>query len=219
VSVAPAPWLNANSHTFESNSHKADEPPPTPHYDSADEQNRLQQILERFYALMLRAVHLLVAAHFDLDPDNFRVDDAATRRLLQTAASRVVRIDETTRQAIAASLQEGQARGYSDWQLANGVPADDFPGINGLFRETWKNRALTVARTELGVAQRTSALDRYLATGLVDRVQIIDGCLWDQVCCERNGQIVPIEQAPTLAHPNCQLTLVPVLRQGVVPTT
>jgi hypothetical protein len=194
---------------------KADDPPPTPHYDSADEQNRLQQILERFYAVMLRAVNLLVAAHFDLDPDNFRVDDAATRRLLQTAASRVVRIDETTRQAIAASLQEGQARGYSDWQLANGVPADNFPGINGLFRETWKNRALTVARTELGVAQRTSALDRYLATGLVDRVRIIDGCLWDEECCRRNDTVVPIEQAPTLAHPNCGLVLTPVPRQGV----
>jgi hypothetical protein len=196
---------------------KQDEPPPTPHYDSQDEQNRLLAILERFYQLMLRAVNVLVAAHFNLDPDEFRVDDATTRRLLQVAASRVVRIDETTRQAIAASLQTGQERGYSDWQLAYGVPADNFPGISGLFKETWKNRALTVARTELGVAQRTSALERYQATGLVDRVQIIDGCLWDQVCCERNGKIVPIEQAPTLAHPNCQLTLVPVLRQGVVP--
>lgn len=196
---------------------KADEPPATPHYDAGDEQSRLQQILERFYQLMLRAVNLLVAGHFNLDPDEFVVDDAATRQVLQTAASRVVRIDETTRQAIAASLQTGQERGYSNWQLAYGVPADNFPGINGLFRETWKNRALTVARTELGVAQRTSALQRYLATGLVDQVQIIDGCLWDAVCCERDGKIVPIEQAPTLAHPNCQLTLVPVLRQGVVP--
>jgi hypothetical protein len=195
---------------------KADDPSPSPHYDSADEQNRLQQLLERFYALMLRAVNLLVAAHFDLDPNDFRVDDAATRRVLQTAASRVVRIDETTRQAIAASLQEGQARGYSDWQLAYGVPADNFPGINGLFRETWKNRALTVARTELGVAQRTSALDRYLATGLVDRVLIVDGCKWDEICCRRNGTTVPIEQGPTLAHPNCQLSLMPVLREGVV---
>jgi hypothetical protein len=194
---------------------KQDEPPPTPHYDSGDEQSRLLAILERFYTLMLRAVNLLVAAHFNLDPTDFRVDDATTRRILQTAATRVVRIDETTRQAIASSLQEGQARGYSNWQLAYGVPADNFPGINGLFRETWKNRALTVARTELQVAQRDSAIERYLATGLVDRVQIIDGCLWDQPCCDRNDTIVPIEQAPTLLHPNCTLVLVPVMRQGI----
>ena len=196
---------------------KADEPPPTPHYDSADEQSRLLAILERWWQTMLNAVNALVVSHFDLDPESFRVDDATTTRILQQAAARVVRIDETTRQSIAASLQEGQARGYSDWQLAHGVPADDFPGIDGLFRERWRNRADTVARTELQHAQTASAVERYQATGLVDRVQIVDGCLWDEACCERNGKIVPIEQAPGLNHPNCTLLLVPILRQGVVP--
>src|SRR5437764_2162485 len=168
---------------------------------------------------MLAAVNALIASNFDLDPAAFRVDDATTRRILQAAATRVVRIDETTRQTIAATLQEGQARGYSNWQLAHGVPDDNYQGIDGLFRERWKNRALTVARTELQQAQRDSAVQRYLATGLVDRVRIIDGCQWDSACCERDGKIVPIEQAPTLNHPNCTLLLVPVMRQGVVPAS
>jgi hypothetical protein len=194
---------------------KADEPPPTPHYDAADEQARLLAILERAYRLMLAAVNALVAVAFDLEPTDFRVDDATTHRILQAAAARVVRIDDTTRLAIASTLQEGQARGYSNWQLAHGVPDDNFPGIDGLFHERWKNRALTVARTELQQAQRDSAVERYMATGLVDRVRIVDGCAWDAACCDRDGKVVPIEQAPTLNHPNCTLLLIPVQRAGV----
>lgn len=196
---------------------KADEPPPTPYYDAADEQARLLGILDRWWQTMLNAVNALVVSYFALDPTEFRVDDATTTRILQQAAARVVRIDETTRQSIAASLQEGQARGYSNWQLAHGVPSEDFAGIDGLFKERWKNRALTVARTELQHAQTASALERYMATGLVDRVQIVDGCAWDEACCERNGKVVPIEQAPTLNHPNCTLLLIPIMREGVVP--
>jgi hypothetical protein len=195
--------------------HKRDEPPHVPYYNLTDEQQRLLGILERFYTLMLKAINALIVAHFDLNPDEFIVDDNTTRRILQLAATRVVRIDETTRLGIAKMLQEGQARGYSNWQLAHGVPEDGYAGINGLFRETWKSRAETVARTELMQAQRDAAVQRYLATGMVDRVKIVDGCQWDKPCCERNGKIVPIERAPTLNHPNCTLLLVPLLREGI----
>jgi len=196
---------------------KRDEPPPIPWYDIAAEQQRLLAVLEKYWLGILKATNHLVAIHFDLSEDDFRLDDPTTRRFLQNAATSVVRIDETTRAGIAATLEIGQARGYSNWQLAYGVPADGYPGINGLFRETWKNRALMVARTELMAAQRDAAVERYLASGVVDRVQIIDGCQWDDACCTRNGTIVPIEQAPTLNHPNCTLVLVPVLRLGVPP--
>jgi hypothetical protein len=189
---------------------------PHQHYDAAQEQPRLLGILGRAYARMLRAVNALVAAHFSIDLSNFRVDDNTTRRLLQHAAARVVRIDQTTRNAIAQTLQTGQARGYSNWQLAHGVPADGFLGIDGLFKETWKNRPDAVARTELQEAQVASAVERYTATGLVDRLTIIDGCQWDAPCCARNGSTVSIANPPELNHPNCTLVVVPVLRQGVL---
>jgi hypothetical protein len=188
---------------------------PHPHYDAADEQPRLLDILARTYTLMTRAVNALVRAHFDLE--EFLVDDSTTRRLLHHAAARVVRIDQTTRQGIAQTLQTGQARGYSNWQLANGVPQDGFLGIDGLFKETWKNRPLVVARTELQEAQLAGALERYSATGLVDRLKIIDGCQWDQPCCQRNGTTVSIANPPELNHPNCTLVVVPVVREGHLP--
>lgn len=180
-------------------------------YDSDDEQRRLLVIVEAAYTRILTAVHHLVATALPLpNRDTFRVDDPATRRMLQNAANRVVGIDETTRQAIAEMIQRGQEQGLSTWEIAHG--SGDFAGIDGLFKETWAGRADTVARTELQEAQRLSALDRYHASGMVDRVKIIDGD-YDEVCKARNGKIVPIEQAPELAHPNCKLVLIPILRE------
>lgn len=192
------------------------EPPPDigDIWDSDAEQRKLLDIWEGAFTRTLRAVHQVVARSFP-QAQNFRLDDPATRRMLQNAAHRVVRIDEATRQAIAEQLAIGQERGYSGWQIAHGVPDEDYGGIDHLFKETWRNRADVVARTELQEAQRLSALDRYTATGLVDRVLIRDGDD-DVVCATRNGKTVPIEQAPGLAHPNCRLVLVPVLREGVV---
>ena len=188
-------------------------------YDSDDERRRLQEILEPFYRSILAAVNALMLDAFSdfLDPATFVVDDPATNRVLADAAARVVRIDETTRRAIAEQLQVGHARGYSTFQIAHGVPSDGYAGINGLFRENWRGRAEMVARTELQHAQVVSARERYAASGIVDRVEIIDGDEWDATCRNRNGTVVPLEQAPDLAHPNCTLVLVPVLRADVAP--
>lgn len=190
-----------------------DDPPPVDEvWNSDDEQRRLRELMEVWYTRILTAVHHLVATALPLpNRDTFRLDDPATRRVLQQAAHRVVRIDETTRQAISNMLQIGQERGYSAWQIAHGVIDEDYAGIDGLFKERWAGRADTVARTELQEAQRLSAIDRYHATGLVDRVKIIDGD-YDEACARRNGKVVPIEQAPELLHPNCTLVLTPVLR-------
>jgi hypothetical protein len=117
-------------------------------YDSESEQAILARILGAYYSAVLAAVHEVVKTAFTgvvgFDPDSFLVDDSATVRILADAGARIVRIDETTRQAIARQLQVGAERGYSTWQIANGVPSEDYRGINGLFRETWAGRAETV---------------------------------------------------------------------------
>jgi hypothetical protein len=182
-------------------------------YDADAEQEALAILLEPRYMAMLRSVHELVAATFPT-MENFRLDDPATRAQLAHAAEQVVRIDETTRTALRHLLALGQERGYSAWELANGVPKDGFPGIEGLFRETWKGRALTVARNELAVAQLEASKERYRATGLVDRLQLRDGTgtAPDQPCLDRNGQVVPLSANPQQLHIQCTLVCVPVLR-------
>lgn len=172
-----------------------------------DEDTALQLVIERAYRRVLLELHHLVADALPIDPARFRLDDAATRAILEHAAARVVGIAETTRQAIAEKLQVGQAEGRSTVEIAQ--------SIEHLFTITWAHRAETVARTELAEAQRVSAIDRYRASGLVDRVTLRDG-EDDEPCAGRNGTTVPLDRAPELAHPNCTLILVPVLREGVV---
>ena len=184
-------------------------------YDGAEERARLGAILEERYLAMLRAVHAAMIAQFGMDAERFRLTDSAVNQILVEAAHQVVRIDETTRQLIAEQLRVGQELGLSTWEIAHGKPEVGYRGIEGLYSETWKGRADTIARTELQHAQNEAALNRYAATGMVDMVEIVDGD-YDAACAERNGKIVPISERPQLLHPNCTLGLIPVLREGFV---
>jgi hypothetical protein len=157
-------------------------------------------------------VHRLVESAFpELDAEAFRLDDAATRRLLAKAAEQVVRIDETTRDGLRKVLQEGQARGYSDQQIADGVPADGYGGVSGLYLNTWKGRPELIATTEIATAQVEASLDRYAATGLVSRVELVEHTDTDAECAARNGRVVPLASRPGLLHPRCRLAVVPLV--------
>lgn len=181
-------------------------------YDSQEEQERLAAILEPRYLRTLTAVHELVASSFlEVSPEDFRLDDEATRVILDEAAERVVLIDRSTREALREQLKVGQERGYSNHQLAYGVPEDGYHGIEGLFRVTWKSRAETVARTELAQAQNVASLNRYAATGLVEEVEIVEHRDTDEPCASRNGKRVPLGDQPGLLHPNCRVGLIPVV--------
>jgi hypothetical protein len=84
---------------------------------------------------------------------------------------------------------------------------------------TWKNRPFTIASTEIAEAQRLAAINRYAASGVVDRVKISDatrGKDHTATCLARAGTTVPLDEAPPLDHPNCSLVLIPVLREGVI---
>jgi len=185
-------------------------------YNSDEERERLARILEERYLAMLEAVNTALVKLYGLDAERFVVTDAAANQVLVEAARQVVRIDETTRQAIVEQLRVGQALGLSTWEIANGQPDIGYRGIDGLYQETWKGRAETIARTELQHANNVSALNRYTASGMVDMVQIIDGDDWDAECAARNGKIVPVSERPPLLHPNCTMTVVPVLREGII---
>lgn len=181
-------------------------------YNSEEEQTLLALVTFPRYERMLGVVHRLVESAFpELDAEAFRLDDAATRRLLAKAAEQVVRIDETTRAALREVLQEGQRRGYSDRQIADGVPAEGYGGVSGLYLNTWRGRPETIARTEISTAQVEASLDRYAATGLVSRVQLVEHTDTDDECAARNGRVVPITSRPQLNHPNCRLSVIPVV--------
>lgn len=168
-----------------------------------EESTRLKFILESTYQRVLLEMHHLVADAFELDPASFRLTDEATNAILAEAGTRVVGITETTRSALAEILQAGQEAGLSTFEIAQ--------SIDHLFTVTWASRSETIARTEIGEAQRLSAIDRYKATGLVDFVRIRDGDE-DEPCASRNGTLASLDNPPQLAHPNCTLVLIPVVK-------
>lgn len=141
----------------------------------------------------------------------FEAGAPPVQRLLAEGATRVVQINDTTRQAIRESLVRGVANGYSIQQMANGVPADGYPGIRSIVTEMYRGRAETIARTETAVAQNTAAAERYRAAGVV-RVKIMDGTQ-DDACAAVAGTEQSLEwfaSNPT-AHPRCIRAGLPII--------
>jgi len=184
-------------------------------YDSEAEMRRLYDILAPRYVAMLLAVHNSLQRQFpNINILRYRVTDADVAALLTEAAQQVVRIDETTRQAIRDQLVVGQANGFSNWEIANGRADAGYPGIQGVYMESWKGRPEMIARTELQHAQNESSMNRYQAAN-VEHVRIVDGDEWDRPCADRDGTIVPITDRPQLNHPNCTMVLVPIVSEEV----
>ena len=136
------------------------------------------------------------------------LDKKTLDELLATLASRVVNINAATASALQALIVAGRAAGYSLPQLANGVPEEDFVGVRQLVAETYANRGVAIARTELAVAQNYVASARYGEAG-VRRVEIMDGdgCGWTEHDDpdEADGSVRTLEELEEypVAHPNC----------------
>lgn len=180
-------------------------------YDADAEQTALAIIVERRYRAMLNAMHNLLGDVFELR-EGFRLTDEDTDALLQVAAERVVMIDTATRNAIREQLALGNKLGLNTWEIAYGKPDIGYRGLEGLYAETWRGRSLTIARNELAEAQHVSALNRYQASGLVDRVRAHDGDQ-DGPCAAQNGRTFPLDEPPKRQHVNCTLVVVPLLRE------
>lgn len=146
----------------------------------------------------------------------FEAQSSTVLALLDEGGRRIVQINDTTRRAIQESLRLGLERGYSIAQIANGVPGDGFPGVRSLITELYRNRATTIARTEIGTAQIQAAAQRYAASG-VTHVTVMDGHE-DEPCAGLNGTTQTVEWALAnpLGHPRCTRAVLPVV-EALVP--
>lgn len=148
---------------------------------------------------VLSDVQVLVLAELGVV---FDLDDAATREFLRRAASNVVGITDTTREAVRAALIEGQRAGEGVDQLAGRLR--DLQAFGDA-------RARTIARTELAHASNTAALSNYRASGVVVGVRVFDGD-YDAACAAMNGRTFSLGQEPaTLQHPNCRRAFAPIV--------
>ena len=168
-----------------------------------------------------------------LTPTPASITQRRTRRappemveLLRTAGARIRRINQVTQAAVQATLNEGLARGLSDFQIARGVTElrdtsgnvirQAFTGLRSIVEETYKDRALTIARTEMGIASAESTAERYSDAGVTE-VDIIDGagCGWlshdDPDTANGSRRSVGDFRQNPLSHPNCVRVGLPVI--------
>jgi HK97 family phage portal protein len=134
----------------------------------------------------------------------FEQSDPAVVRALAQAGTRITGIAETTRDAVRSLLQLGASEGWSLADLVDG--RDGVPGLNQTVAQTYANRGMAIARTEVGYGQATATIGRYQAAG-VTRVLIYDNGVEDSdpTCAALNGttQTLAWYQANQLQHPNC----------------
>lgn len=173
--------------------------------DPAEEQERLRSILEPRYLAVLLLTQRLVQQAFarHLSPGLPSLTAETVRRVRALVAARVSLIDGTTRKY----LQEAIDR--AGWE---GVSARET--VEHLYQTMWATRANLVASHELFHAANEIALDRYAATGVIDRLRLDESQATDY-CKNRHNQVVPIESRPGLAHPACRLKIQPIMKGEV----
>jgi HK97 family phage portal protein len=140
----------------------------------------------------------------------FELSDPAVVAALKDAGSQVRAIRDTTRDELRSLLQYGAEQGWTAEQLRRGD--DTRPGVRDLIAETYKNRARTIARTELATAQAIASTERYKAAK-IDKVDIFDNGQDDpdEACAQLNGTVQTLAwyKANLLGHPNCTRVAAP----------
>jgi HK97 family phage portal protein len=123
----------------------------------------------------------------------------------------VPKINETTVSAIDEQVKEGLRRGYSVRQIADGVDAEQYPGVRGVFAAAKKDRAVTISRTETGYAYNRASVSAY-REGRVQRVEVADGES-DGPCAAANGEVWTLDRAAAepLQHPRCVRAFIPIV--------
>lgn len=188
--------------------------PPHAEWITPEDEAELERILRRYASLMIiESVRLLGGATLG---DDSALPDFRLARLLTEWHGRADAVTAQTRSIITDTLTAAGLRGYSLFQIVNGVERDDFPGLRAALGGAYRGRAETIARTEMAYAAQAGAHERYEERG-VRHVEIIDGpgCGWTSHDDpdKADGSIRTISEARMhpLSHPNCRRVSVPVL--------
>lgn len=178
---------------------------------TAKDADELEEVVKRFYVELLEISWDTWNAALGVELD-FDLIDATVTKILGSAGKRIRQITETTRDAVRDVLKYGNENGWSVDDLVRGDPANGIRGLREIVQETYKNRAESIARTELGTAQNAAAADRYDRAGVTE-VFVMDNGLDDDdsACKELNGTVQTLAwaQEHPLEHPRCTRAIAP----------
>lgn len=173
----------------------------------------LEELMQRFYGeagqLAFSDASSVLGVTIDWSLANPNV-----QRVVDQLGREIKGISETTRQDVARIISDS---------LDEGMTLDEIAGkLQGQFEETYRGRALTIARTESMRSYSTASVLGYQESGVVEEVEFSDspthcedyGASDGLSCCERNGLVVKLIDAQKhidAEHPNGSLGTLPVL--------
>ena len=178
---------------------------------------------------ILRAAYAKIAREtFDIMDDGaglgilgFDEKQTYIQNILGRAQVSAIEIHNTTQKAINKVVEHGLANGYSVAQVADGVPGE-MAGIRNVVMETYKNRALTIARTETARAQNLSSvvwateqgsnyMEAFDPDGDANDTFTDNNDPYGRTCAERHLQVYRAEDALDIVdHPNGTLCWTPL---------
>lgn len=168
-----------------------------------------EEVVRRFYLELLQLSWDTWNLALGVDVA-FDAEDVAVTETLASAGTRIRQIHETTLRAIRELLVHAHENGWSIDHIVRGDRDTDVPGLRQIVEETYRNRARTIARTELGTAQNLAGARRFQASGVTKTLILDDGVEDSAPGCivlgnGGKGTIVPTEwyAAHPLGHPNC----------------
>ena len=185
----------------------------------AGARNELARVMSGSYERIIRTTWNTIAQSGVAGVLEFSDRLPVVSQIVALATTSAEGIDQVSRTAVSRAIELGIERGYSIQQVARGVPAEGFPGINSLVEETYQNRARTIARTEVMRAQNAASIGYYREQGIRwMRAYDPDGDPDDnyigedgRTCSERNGLVYTADDSiDVLSHPNCRLTWTPI---------
>ncbi len=144
--------------------------------------------------------------------------EKAIKRRINTLAKDVS--DSEWKQIKSAILDTIKPQSATESPISRNEVLKRINVILGDRKNRFKNRAQTIARTELTAAYNAGRLDTYVRSGLVEAVkyQTIFDDRRCEICLSRQGLIVPLDDIENIAkitppiHPRCRCVLSPVLK-------
>lgn len=181
--------------------------------DWDEEERLLRETVRPLHALAGETAFGIAGETLGIEID-FDLSNPNVRRVLDRLAKRIGGISETTRDDVRRVVGEALDEGVSLEELSK--------RLKGLFEETYKSRAMVLARTESQMAYNLSSALSYAESGVVSHAELSDnpehtddyGASDGETCATRHGMIVTldmVERHASAEHPNGSLCILPVL--------
>jgi len=175
--------------------------------------DEVAEALQELYVAAGRSAYTFAGKTIGLGID-YDAGNPYVKQTMRDLANRVKGINNQTRDDIRQVVTDATSEGTNMRDLAD--------RLRGLYQETYRNRSLTIARTESQVAYNLSQASAYRQSGSVYAMQLFDnpdhvddyGASDGLSCADRNGLITDVDKVDQhifAEHPNGTLAAAPLL--------